>query len=323
MVRRFLALPHGVAVAVALGIVYVVWGSTYMAIRVGLDAFPPFLLAATRFLLAGGVLFALTVRRGDVAGDPIGRRQWLGAAVVGGLLLVGGNGAVTWAEQTVASGIAALLVATVALWMPLLGRVLYGERLSRLALVGLLIGFAGVAVLVQPGSGPSSSVFGMIVVLFGSASWAVGSLLSRRLALPRRPLVATAMEMLTGGAMFVVLSVASGELGRFDAADLSITTVGAVLYLVVFGSLLAFSAYVWLLRNTDTAIVSTYAYVNPAVAVLLGWGLLGETLSLRTIIAGGIIIGSVALIVSRRSGVPEKNGDVALLDGEVSLASQT
>ena len=322
MVRRFLALPHSALVATALAIVYVVWGSTYLAIRVGLDSFPPFLLAGIRFLLAGGVLYALTIRRGDAAGDRPGRPQWLGAVVVGGLLLVGGNGAVTWAEQTVPSGIAALLVATVALWMPLLGWLMYRERLTWRAVVGLAIGFAGVAILVQPGSPASSSLVGMFAVLFGSVSWAVGSLLSRRLSLPARPLVATAMEMLAAGAMFMVLSAATGEFGRFEPAAVTLRSASAVAYLAVFGSIVAFSAYIWLLRTVDTSVVSTYAYVNPAVAVVLGWGLLAEPLDVRTVVAGGVIIAAVALIVSARSaGQPDRQeGLVALPDDEVSLA---
>lgn len=312
-------------VAAALAVVYVVWGSTYLAIRIGLDGgLPPFVLAASRFLLAGGLLYPWAVRRGDRVGDRPTATHWRSAAIVGGLLLFGGNGAVTWAERLIPSGVAALLVATTALWMALFGRVVFGERFTTRHVVGLLIGFAGVAVLVNPQGAGAFNLLGTGAVLFAALSWAFGSLISRRLTLPSRPLVATAMQMLAAGAMFTVLAVARGELGQLRAAELTPAALGAVAYLVVFGSLLAFSAYVWLLRHADTALVSTYAYVNPAVAVLLGWLVLGERVDARMVLAGGVIVAAVALIVTastRKKSPDQQEETIALENDEVSLAS--
>lgn len=292
--------PTPLLVAVALGIVYVVWGSTYLAIRVALETMPPFLMAAARFLVAGALLYAWAIRRGDRVQDRVGWPQWGSAFIVGGLLLFGGNGLVVWGEQTVPSGIAALLVATVALWLAVLGRIVDGERLRWPAVAGLAVGFGGVAVLVQPSGAGGLDPVGTAAILVAALSWAGGSLWSRRLPLPRRPLVATAIEMLAGGTVLAVVGVAGGELGRLDLGAISGASLAALAYLVVFGSIVAFSAYVWLLRAATTSLVGTYAYVNPVVAVLLGWALLGEAVTARTLIAGTIIVAGVALIVAAR-----------------------
>ena len=288
----------GTGVLVALGVIYVVWGSTYLAIKIGLDAFPPFLMAGLRFAVAGVVLYAWAwVRR--PAGEPRpGARQWLAATIAGGLLLVGGNGAVTWAEQDIDSGLAALLVASVPLWMALLERLRFGTHLPRVAVAGLLLGFVGVGVLVRPGS---ADLFPSIVVVLGALAWATGSLYSRGAPLPKRPLLSTAMQMLAGSALFLVMSAASGEFARFDPTALTREAVAAVAYLAVFGSIVAFTAYTWLLRATPSSIVATYAYVNPVVAVLLGWAVRDERLTLRTGAAAAIVVASVALIVTARA----------------------
>jgi len=295
------------AVLAALAVVYVVWGSTYLAIRIAVETLPPFLMVGSRFLIAGGLLYAWSIRRGDVVGDRPGPAQWRATAIVGSLLLVGGNGLVVWGEQTVPSGIAALLVATLPLWMALFGRLAFGDRLRPVAIAGLVVGFAGVALLVRTGGGggrvdPTGAggldPLGTGVILLAPVSWAIGSLWSGRLPLPARPLVTTGMEMLCAGAVLTLLGGLGGELGRLDLAAVSGRSLAAFAYLVTFGSLLAFSAYVWLLRNATPSVISTYAYVNPVVAVALGWAILAEPVTATTLLAGAVIVGSVALIVA-------------------------
>ncbi len=283
----------------ALAVVYVVWGSTYLGILLAVETIPVFLSMGVRFVIAGGLLYAWSARRGDGKGDPVGRRQWAAAAIVGGLLFVGGNSTVAWGVTRVDTGVAALLIAAVPLWMALFDRVANGQRLTRSTVVGLAVGFGGVALLAWP-SGPSRiDVAGAIVLLVSGMAWAAGSLYSRRAALPRRPLVNSSMQMLTGGVMLMVIATASGELT--DVSHVSTTSILAMVYLIVFGSWLAFSAYSWLIRTAPTALVSTYAYVNPLVAVFLGWAVLSEPVSARTIAAGAIILGAVALIVTPSS----------------------
>lgn len=291
-------LTLSTGVLAALGIVYVVWGSTYLAIRVGLETLPPFLMVGARFLVAGALLYAVAVRRGDVVGDRPRWPQWRATLVVGGLLLVGGNGLVVWGEQTVPSGIAALLVATLPLWMALFGRVAFGTRLRATAVVGLVVGFGGVALLVRPTGASWIDPVGTAVILCAPVCWAIGSLWSGRLPLPSRPFVTTGMEMLWAGGILTLVGLVGGEAGRLDLAAVSGRSWAALAYLVVFGSLIAFSAYVWLLREAPPAILSTYAYVNPVVAVALGWAVLAEPVTATTLAAGAVIVLAVALIVS-------------------------
>jgi drug/metabolite transporter (DMT)-like permease len=280
----------------ALAIVYVVWGSTYLGILWTIETIPVFLGMGIRFLLAGGLLYLFTARRGDRRGDPIGRKQWVAAAVVGGLLFVGGNSMVAWAETRVDTGVTSLLIAAVPLWMALFDRVANGQRLNRVTIVGLAVGFAGVALLAWP-SGPGRiDVLGALALLVSGMAWAAGSLYSRRAALPKRPLVNSSMQMLTGGVFLFVIAAASGELTQ--VGHVSTKSILAMIYLIVFGSLIAFSAYAWLIRTVPTALASTYAYVNPLVAVFLGWAVLSEPMSARTIAAGAVILGAVALIVT-------------------------
>ncbi len=247
--------------------------------------------------LAGALLYAWSVRRGDTAGDRPGRSQWISTAIVGVLLLAGGNGGVSWGEQFVPTGVAALLVASVPLWMVLFAHFTGDDRLSLPVSAGLVLGLAGVALLVQP-SGNAGHLLGSLVILGAAISWAAGSVYARRAPLPRRPLVSTGMEMLAGAVALLVLSAVSGELGRVHLDRVSLQSVIALAYLVVFGSLLAFSSYVWLLRHTRAAVAGTYAYVNPAVAVLLGWGFLGEAITTRVLVGGAVIILAVVLVLS-------------------------
>jgi len=310
-----LAPATPVRIAVALVALYVVWGSTYLAIRVAVETIPPLTGSAVRFLIAGGVLFALTIRRGDAAGDRPGRLEWRDAAIIGGLLLAGGNGLLAVGEQTVPSGIAALIIATLPLWVAILGRVFFGVVLTRTIVAGTVIGFAGVAVLVWPtGASGGLDPFGVAVVFLSPVFWATGSLFSRTAHVPRRPLVGTAMQMLAGSAVLFVLAVITGDLFRVRPAEITRESLAAVAYLVLIGSLVGYTAYVWLLRVAPISLVATYAYVNPVIAVLLGGLVLAEPLEPRTLAAGAIIVAAVAVIVRARGGesrrvAPEEAGE--------------
>jgi drug/metabolite transporter (DMT)-like permease len=285
----------------ALGTVYLVWGSTYLGIKYAIATMPPLLMGSLRFLAAGGVLYLLAIRQGDIAGDRPGTRQWLAALAIGGALLVGGNGGVILAEQYVPSGVAALFVATAPLWMAIIDRVVFRRRLPPLVIVGLVIGFGGVAFLIGSPGSSHINLFGAALALAAPLCWASGSVFTRHVKLPVRPLVAASMEMLWAGVLFGVWSLATGELGRVHWQGISRTSWLALLYLIVFGSLVGFSAYVWLLRSAPLSLVSTYAYVNPVVAVVLGAILVGEALTPRILVAGTIILAAVALIVIARN----------------------
>jgi drug/metabolite transporter (DMT)-like permease len=278
----------------ALGIVYVVWGSTYLAIAVADRSLPPFLMLSVRFLVAGSLLWAWAAHRGELAAERPGRRQWLAAGIVGAALLVLDTGGVAWAELRVSSGIAALLVASVPVFMAILDRAFFGVRLPFGAGLGIAAGLVGVGVLV----GPSGHVdgIGALVLLGASFAWAAGSAYARVAPLPRSPLVSASMQMLAAGAILGVAGLARGE--RIHA--LSAPSLAAVGYLVVFGSLVAFTAYGWLLRRAPTPLLSTYAYVNPAVAVFLGWAFAGEHVGDREVAAGLVILSSVALLALAR-----------------------
>lgn len=291
------------AVRIWLGLitVYLLWGSTYLGIKYSIETIPPLLMGSLRFLVAGGVLYALAVRRGDTVGDRPRAAQWRATLLIGGALLVGGNGGVILAEQYIPTGIAALLVATSPLWMALMDRAIFGRRLPPLVIVGLIVGFSGVAFLIgAPGPG-RLKVIGAVFALGAPICWAAGSVFTRHVKLPVRPLVAASMEMLWAGVFFAIASLISGELWHLHIGDISKTSLLAILYLIVFGSLVGFSAYVWLLRAAPLSLVSTYAYVNPVVAVILGSIFLGEAITLRTVTAGGIILAAVALIVIARN----------------------
>jgi len=288
----------------ALTTIYIVWGSTYLAIRVADRTLPPFLMAAVRFLVAGAILYVWAIRRGDRGGDRPGGPQWRAALIVGGLLLLGGNGLVVWSEQRIDSGIAALIVATVPIWMAVWAAALGRERPGLRVAAGLALGFGGTALLVTAArsGGGAVDLLGAGGVVMASFLWALGSVLAGRLPLPKRALVATALEMLCGGALLTVVGVASGELGRVHPSTISSESLLAMGYLIVFGSLVAFSAYVYALSQASTSLVSTYAYVNPVIAVFLGWALLSERVTPLMLLAAAIIVGAVVLIVRGQAG---------------------
>lgn len=259
-------------------------------------------MASARFLIAGGLLYAWSMTRRSTAGVRLTARNWLGALIVGGALLTVGNGGVVTAERLgVATGVVALLIATVPLWMALADRVGFGRRLSPRALIGLFVGLGGMALLVGLPGHMQLEPFGVLLALVASLSWAVGSVYARRLHLPEDPLLSTAMQMLCGGLLLGILGIGTGEMAAVHVERFSAASLLALLYLIVFGSLIAFSAYVWLIRTAPMSTVSTYAYVNPVVAVVLGWAFLGEAITLRTLIAGGVIVVAVALIGTSRA----------------------
>lgn len=289
-----------VRTAAALAAVYVIWGSTYLGIDVAVETIPPFIALALRFLIAGILLYAWTVRAGAGRAS---LREWGGHTVVGALMLCVGTGGVAWAVTKIDTGTAALIVASVPLWMTLLDRVVNGVRLAPAAILGLLVGFAGVGLLVGPGS--SGSAIAGVVLLLTSLAWAVGSLSTRWLP-ARRPLEGAAMQMVGGGAACLVLGASAGELGRLETpSSASLIGIG---YLVVFGSFMGYTAYVWLLANASVSLVGTYAYVNPIVAVLLGSLFLDERLGWVTVAAGAAVIAAVALIVAARPPAPATRG---------------
>ena len=281
-------------IAIAFFAVYVFWGMTYLAMRVAVEDIPPYLMAGSRFVLAGAVLFAWARRRGDPAPT---LQQWRAAAVVGAFLLLGGNASVAWAEQWVPSGLAALLIGVMPIWMVGLEWLRRGLRPSTQVVAGLLLGAVGVGLLVLPqGGGSGMDLPGAAVLILAAASWAWGSVISKSAPLPRSPFLATSMEMITGGVLCLLVGALSGEPKEFSLPDVSGRAALAWLYLVVFGSLVAFTAFIWLLGVTSIAKVGTYAYVNPIVAVLLGWAVLGELVTLRTFVAAAVILLGVALV---------------------------
>ena len=283
-------------VGVALAIVYVVWGSTYLAIRIMVEEMPPLVSAGVRFLAAGLLVGgAVAVRRGP-GRLAVTRRQLLGCAQIGLLLVVMGQGLVTVAEDGGApSGITALLIAAVPLWV-ICYRVLSGERPAGRTVAGVATGFAGIVVLVVVnGLGGAFPTWTMAVVLVAGLSWAFGSWYQPRIRLPRDPFVVAVYEMLIGGGVLTIIGMARGE--RFDAAAYSAQSWAAWGYLVLFGSVLAFSAYIWLLQSTATSLAATYAYVNPLVAVCLGWLILAEPVTVQTLVGGVIVVLAVAVVV--------------------------
>jgi Predicted permeases len=300
---------------IGLLILYVVWGSTYLGIAIAVDTIPPFLMAATRFLIAGIVLLTWSVARDGRSFSLPTRREWRDSAIVGSLLLGGGMGMVAFGEQTVPSGITALLIAMMPVWVAILGRIFLGERLPRLAVVGIVVGFGGVAILIGPsafGGSGALDTLGLAAIIVSPISWASGSLFaSHRAVLPRRPLLATGIQMVCGGMVLTAMSVVSGELSGLRVDAVSPASFAALVYLTVIGSLVAFTAYGWLLRVAPLPLIATYAYVNPIVAVILGAIVLREPVDPRTLVAGAVIVFAVALIVTARGRMKAPRGAVA------------
>lgn len=289
--------PSPVRIWIAIISVYIVWGSTYLAIRFAVQTMPPFLMAGVRFLISGSLLYL--IRR--VLGDPQPTSQeWRSASIIGIFLLVGGNGGVVWAEQWVVSGVAALLVATAPLWMILIDTLHpRGHKSGPKVILGVILGFAGIFILIHPFQSMRHGdihLIGALVLILASLFWSIGSLYSRQAKLPSSPLLGTGMEMLAGGGGLLLLGILSGEMRQLSWGSISKESWLGLIYLIVFGSWIGFTAYTWLLRTAPTPLVSTYAYVNPIVAVFLGYFIAEEPLTLRILIATVLVVGSVALI---------------------------
>jgi drug/metabolite transporter (DMT)-like permease len=291
------AAPATWQLLAAFGAIYVVWGSTYLAIRYAVETIPPFLMAGTRAVAAGSLLYAFARWRGAAAPT---RREWRDAAIAGGLMLTIGNGGVTWAEKFIPSGVTALLVALVPLWMVLLEWLRpHGVRPKPQVLVGLAVGFAGVALLAGSHTRGVSSVhtWGVVALMAASIGWAMGAIFNRRSLKPGSPLLAIGMQMIAGGALLLVFAGLHGEAATFSWSRITAVSAGSWFYLTIMGSLIGFTAYVWLLQVSTPARVSTSAYVNPLIAVLLGTTIGREPFSHELVIAGVLIILAVVLIV--------------------------
>lgn len=294
--------PPTLHLVLAWAAVYLIWGSTYLGIRFAIESIPPFLMAGSRHLLAGLLLFAWS-RLVRSAPRPT-RQDWVRAAGLGLLMLVAANGATTWAEQLVPSGLTALIVCTSALWLVLLNWLWLGAvRPGIRTVVGIVAGFAGVALLVVPGNFAGSehvNLLGAVVLTGAALSWSVGSIYAIKLPRPRHQTLFVSQQMIIAGAVLLLIAAVTGEFHGFTLAGISTTSATAYLYLAVFGSLISFSAYFWLIRHTTPDRLATISYVNPLVAVILGWALAGESLSLRILLAAAVILLAVGLITTTR-----------------------
>jgi drug/metabolite transporter (DMT)-like permease len=288
-------------IGIAFFAVYVCWGMTYLAMRVAVEDIPPHLMSGARFIIAGVVLYAWSRLRGIAAPEP---RHWRSAALIGAFLLLGGNASVAWAEQRVPSGLAAVLIAVAPIWMVGLEWARGAPRPRKHVIAGLLLGLVGVGLLVSSRGSATTSVdpIGATVLILASASWAWGSVISKSAPLPESPFMATSMEMIAGGLLLTLTAIAAGQWKGFDPRQVSLQAALSWGYLVVFGSLVGFTAYIWLLGVTSIAKAGTYAYVNPVVAVLLGWAILDEAVTAKMLVAAGVILAGVALVSVDWSG---------------------
>jgi len=300
-------MPTKLKIWIALLTIYTVWGGTYLAMRYAVETIPPFLMAGTRFLVSGLILYIW--RR--AAGDPAPTRgQWLRAGLVGLLLLLGGNGLVSLAEQKVASGIAALIVGSAPLWMTTFEALRPGGvRPNALGILGLMVGFGGIVLLVLPslsGTNPAAShPLGVITLLFAALFWSIGSIYSRQARLPASSLLSTGMQMLAGSLGLYLTGTLTGEWQQLVLANITTRSWLSLLFLILFGSMAGFTAYAWLLRSAPVSLVATYAYVNPVVAILVGSLFAQEILTVHVLFSALIIIGSVVLINASRRLKPQ------------------
>lgn len=302
------ARPGKIAILAAFAALYLIWGSTYLGILFAIQSIPPFLMAGVRFFLAGIIMFAVARFQGAPKPDPA---TWRDALIVGACLLLVGNGGVTISEKWVPTGLAALLVATVPIDIALLGWISgSAPRPTPVVWLGLLGGFVGVGLLVgsaltdSMGSSHQHLALGMSILLFASLIWSAGSLYSRKARNAPSPFLAAGQQMLCGGGLLILVSFTFGEYRNFDPRHVTMLSAGAFAYLVVIGGLVGFPAYIFLLRHCDPAKVATYAYINPVVAVLLGTAFAGETLTMRTLLGAGLIIGSVAVVITAQQMTP-------------------
>ena len=303
------APPKKIALIAAFAALYLIWGSTYLGILFAIQSIPPFLMAGVRFFLAGIIMFAIARFQGAPKPDPA---TWRDALIVGACLLLFGNGGVTIAEKWVPTGLAALLVATVPIYIALLGWITgTAPRPTPMVWLGLIVGFIGVGLLVQSAFTNSSDsphnylALGMAILLLGSLMWSAGSLYSRKANNAPSPFLAAGQQMLCGGALLILAGALFGEYHGFDPRHITWLSAFAFVYLVVIGALVGFPAYIFLLRHCDPAKVATYAYINPVVAVLLGTAFAGESLTMRSLLGAGLIIGSVAVVITAQQMTPK------------------
>jgi drug/metabolite transporter (DMT)-like permease len=292
-------------IIVAFALVYVVWGSTYLTIHIAIETLPAFLMSGTRFILAGLLLYAFARRRGTPR-ERLTLVHWRSALVIGMCLLLFGNGGVAWGEQYLPSGFVALIVATVPLWMALFAPAFGGRWINWTAAAGIAVGLAGIVLLVRPG-GEGAGHWQTFVVLLSPLLWAIGSLYARHAPAPSQPLTAVAMEMIAGGVLLTLAGIATGELGHVHLANVSFASVAAFVYLILIGAMVGYVAYIWLLHHVSPTAASTYAFVNPVVAVALGAVVLGEPVTPLTLVAAILIVGAVALLLlgqSRKAAEP-------------------
>jgi len=293
--------PKKIRVVIAFGALYIIWGSTYLGIRFAIETIPPFLMAGLRYFSAGLIMFAIARTQTTLRSN---WKEWRTSLIIGACLLLGGNGGVTLSEKYIDSGLAAVMVATVPIYIALLSWLRgMAPRPKPVVWLGLAGGFLGVAILLAPElkfstSGDTRPAIGMCILLVSSFIWSVGSLYSVASKSSASPFVAAAQQMVCGGALLVLAGVFTGEVGQFHPSMISTLSLGAFVYLVLIGAIVGFTAYIWLLRNCDPAKVATYAYVNPIVAVLLGAAFAGESVTPRTLLAAALIIGSVALVIT-------------------------
>ena len=310
------ARPHasGAALWINMAIIYVVWGSTYFGIAIAIETMPPFIMAAIRFAIAGVILLAWDVLRNPDARRFPTRRQLRDSFIVGALLLGIGNGFVVFGQKTVPSGVAAILIAMMPLWFAILGWLYFRDKLPKLVAFAIAVGFAGTALLIWP-SGAGANSFdpvGIVILLIAPLGWAHGSLYSIKKAnLPPSGFTASGLQMLAGAAVTGIEAVIAGEPAQFHPESISTASIVALVYLIFIGSMLAFTAYAWLLRNAPLSLIGTYAYVNPVVAVFLGSVFLHEQITVRTIIASGVILAAVAIIVAVRGRLASAEGTEA------------
>src|SRR5437899_3920214 len=283
---------HAIKLVLAFTAIYVVWGSTYLAIRYAVETIPPLVTAGIRHTVAGGIMLTWAWMRGF---RPT-RQQWFGGLAVGALFFLVGHGTLHWAEQYVGSGLAALLIATEPMFILVLGWLMGQQKISRLSALGLALGIAGVAILTGAELTHGSSLLGLLAVLLGSLSWAAGVVISPRVNLPFDALGRTALPTICGAAMLLIAAGVTGEFQATHWASISLHSILGLAYLITFGSVMAFTAYTWLLQQCPPALVATHTYANPVVAVLLGWLLAGEPLSIRVVLASVAILGAIVLI---------------------------
>ncbi|MFO7538634.1 MAG: EamA family transporter [Chloroflexota bacterium] len=305
---KYLKSRHHLKLVAAFAAVYVIWGSTFLAIRFAVESMPPFWMAGTRFVIAGLVVYIWARRQGALVPTTV---HWRTAFIVGGLMLAGGNGLVSWSGQFVASGLIGLLSAAIPMWVVIITSLATRQRPTRSVTLGILLGLAGIIFLIGPENVTSveGSLLAILIVLLGCISWAVGTYYSRQAVQHPSLFMATGLNMLAGGLLLLLGSAVSGELAQFDPVTISLKSWLALGYLIVFGSLVGFSAYMWLVKVTTPTMASSNFYVNPVVAVILGWALAGEPLTAGIILPAAAIIAAVVLIVSRPAQLKAETAD--------------